>query len=89
MNTWTVSLTRKAYRQLQNLPHKIHDLVDLAITDLEKRGYKPEGWDVKKTGINEYRLRLTYRYRMRYRIYDNRKLEIEVFYLGHRRDAYK
>ena len=88
MNTWKVSITRKAYKQFQKLPYKIQDLIDLAITDLEEQGYQPEGWDVKKTGINEYRLRLTYRYRMRYRIYDNRIMEIEIFYLGHRRDAY-
>ncbi len=68
MSTWTVFLTRKAYKQFQKLPQSIQDLADLAVTDMEKQGIKPEGWDVKKTSAKEYRLRLTYRYRMRYRM---------------------
>ncbi len=88
MSTWTVFLTRKAFKQFQKLPQNIRDITDLAVTDLEKQGFKPVGWDIKKTGAKEYRLRLTYRYRMRYRITDMSELEIEVFYLGHRRDAY-
>ena len=47
------------------------------------------GWDMRKTGNNEYRVRLTYRYRMRYRVTNEQMLEIEVFYLGHRKDAYR
>ncbi len=84
-----VYLTRKAHKQLQKLPQSIQDLADLAITDLEEQGIKPEGWDVKKTDDDEYRLRLTYRYRIRYRITDRQELDIEVFYVGHRRDAYR
>jgi hypothetical protein len=40
------------------------------------------------TGPGEYRLRLTYSYRMRYRAVGG-ELEIEIFYLGHRREAYR
>jgi mRNA-degrading endonuclease RelE of RelBE toxin-antitoxin system len=89
VSTWTVYLTRKAYKQLKKLPQSIQDLVDLAVFDLEEQGIKPKGWDVKKTDENEYRLRITYRYRMRYRVNDRQELEIEVFYVGHRRDAYR
>ena len=89
MSTWTVFLSRKAFKQFQRLPQSIKDLVDLAVTDLEEQGVRPENWDVKKTSVKEYRLRLTYRYRMRYHITDMQELEIEVFYLGHRRDAYR
>ena len=86
--TWTVYLTPKAYRQLAKLPPSIQDLADLAVSDLEAQGIHPQGWDTAKTDDGEYRLRLTYRYRMRYRVTDKQALEILVFYVGHRRDAY-
>ena len=38
---------------------------------------------------DEYWSRLNYRYRMRYRVTDEQALEIDVFYIGHRRDAYR
>ena len=87
--TWNVYLTQKAYKQLAKLPSSIQDLADLAVADLEEHGTHPQGWDIRKTGNNEYRLRLNYRYRMRYRVTDERALEIEIFYVGHRRDAYR
>jgi len=34
-------------------------------------------------------VRTTYRYRMRYRVTSNQALQIEVFYVGHRKDAYR
>lgn len=87
--TWTVYLTRKADKQLAKLPQTIQDLADLAITDLEEQGISPQGWDTLKTDDDEYRLRLNYRYRLRYRVTDVRVLEIDVFYLSHRKDAYR
>lgn len=87
--SWTIYLTRKAYKQLKKLPPSIQDLVDLAVADLEAQGIHPQGWDILKTSDDKYRLRLTYRYRMRYEVTDERALEIEVFYVGHRRDAYR
>ena len=86
---WTVNLTRKAYKQLIKLPQSIQDLADLAVTDIEEQGINPQGWNTLKTGDDEYRLRLNYRYRMRYRVIDEQDLEIDVFYVGHRRDAYR
>lgn len=82
----TVTLTRRAYKQLSKLPPTIQDLADLAIADLERQGTHPRGWDILKTDQDEY-LRLNYRYRMRYRVTDT--IEIELFYIGHRRDAYR
>lgn len=87
--TWTVTLTGKAYKQLKKLPMDIQDLADAVVHNLEAEGPKPRGWDVRKTAENEYRVRLTYRYRMRYRVTSNQVLEIEVFYAGHRKDAYR
>jgi len=87
--TWTVTLTGKAYKQLQRLPADIQDLADLAVHDLEAEGPKPKGRDARKTEDDEYRVRLTYRYRMRYRVRSNQALQIEVFYVGHRKDAYR
>ena len=85
---WAVYLTHKADKQLAKLPRRIQDLADLAIADLEGQGANPQGWDTLKTDDGEYRLRLNYRYRMRYRVCHARVLEIEVFYVGHRKDAY-
>ena len=87
--TWTVYLTGKAHKQLRRLPGIVQDLADHALTDLEEQGINPQGWDTLKTSEGEYRLRLNYRYRMRYRITTEQTLEIEVFYIGHRREAYR
>ena len=87
--TWTVYLTRKAYKQPGKLPRTVQDLADLAVSDLEEQGINPQGWDTLKTEIDEYRLRLNYRYRMRYRVTTEQTLRIEVFYVGHRREAYR
>lgn len=89
MRIWTVYLTRIAYEQIGMLPRRIQDLTDLAISDLEEQGIHPKGWDVIKTARGEYRLRITYRYRMRYRVIRDRELKIEVYYVGHRREAYR
>lgn len=87
--TWTVTLTRQAGKQLARLPKSIQDLADLAIEDMESQGMHPRGWNTLKTGSGEFRLRLNYRYRMRYRQTEPGTLEIEVFYIGHRGEAYK
>jgi len=84
---WDVNLTKKAYKQLRKLPNQIQDLADDAINALEHNGPIPKYWDVKKIKTNEYRIRLNYRYRMRYSV-ENENLTIEVFYIGHRKDAY-
>ena len=87
--TWTVEFTRRAYKQLQSLPHSIQDIADLAVADLEVEGVYPRGWNCRKTGDGEYRLRLNYRYRMRFHMIDTETMLIEVFYVGHRREAYR
>ena len=87
--TWTVEFTRSAYKQLCALPVSIQDLADLAVADLEDQGINPEGWNVRRTGRDEYRLRLNYRYRMRFLMINKRSRLLEVFYVGHRREAYR
>lgn len=84
---WKVYIANKAYKQLKKLPLLIQDLADEAIHDLEKEGYNPKHWDVKKIDKDDFRIRLNYRYRMRYRII-NKELHIEIFYIGHRKNAY-
>ena len=83
--SWKVYLTRSAYRRLKKLPGVVLDLVELAIVDLEDQGVSPLGWNTLKTGPDEYRLRLNYRYRM----LEKNTLVVEVFYVGHRKDAYR
>ena len=67
----------------------IQALAELAVTGMEEQGVNPVGWDTLKIGKDEYRLRLNYRYRMRYRVTPEQTLRIEVFYIGHRREAYR
>ena len=74
---------------MARLPQPIQDLADLAISDLEDQGINPQGWNTPKTDDDEYCLRLNYRYRMRYRITEEQALKIEIFYVGHRREAYR
>ena len=62
-------------------------MTDEAISDIETEGPIPKFWNVKKIGNEGYRIRLNYRYRMRYTI-EAEILNIEVFYIGHRKDAY-
>ena len=71
------------------LPKSIQDLADVALADLEEQGINPQGWNTLKTNDDEYRLRLNYRYRMRYRVTQEQTVEIEIFYDGHRREAYR
>jgi len=87
MRKWTVELTGKAYKQLKKLPTLIQDLADEVISDLEEQGPAPKHWDMKKIGKEGYRIRLNYRYRVRYTVEADHLL-IEIFYVGHRKDAY-
>ncbi len=89
MKKWNIHLTRNARKQLVNLPKKIQGLADDAMEDLTRQGVNLKGWDVRKTGDDEYRLRLNYRYRMRYRFIREKIVAIEVFYVGHRKDTYR
>lgn len=86
---WSVHLTRKANKQLIKLPHKIQALAYATINDLVADSIAPQGWNTRKTGENEYRLRLNCRYRMRYRVITEQMVEIEIFYVGHRQEAYR
>lgn len=87
MKTWVVKLKTSAYKQFTKLPISVKALLDCAIDDMHNQEPIPQHWDVKKIEKNEYRLRLNYRYRMRYRVMFD-YLIIEVFYIGHRKDAY-
>lgn len=88
MRNWKITLQRKAAKQLRKLPKAIQDIAFELMEDLEAEGAIPKHWDVKKTGDNEYRVRINYRYRMRYSI-AQQELIIEVFYIGHRKEAYQ
>ena len=88
MNKWTVELTKVAYKQFKKLPELIQELADEAMLALELEGAVPKFWDCKKIGAGGYRVRLNYHYRMKYKLKNN-QLIIEVFYIGHRKDAYR
>ncbi|MGI9558787.1 MAG: type II toxin-antitoxin system RelE family toxin [Thermodesulfobacteriota bacterium] len=87
---WNVYLTKKARKQIAKLPVEVKAISDEALEDLKERGVLLEEYKTKKTGDGEYSLRLNYRYRMRYRVVEKeRTVIIEVFYVGHRREAYR
>lgn len=90
MKKWAVELTKVAYKQFKKLPAGVQKLADEAIRALELEGVNPKFWDCKKIGQGEYRVRLNYHYRMKYKLKNN-QLIIEVFYtyIGHRKDAYR
>lgn len=86
---WAVGFSNRAQKQLEKLPKKIQESAYDALDDLQREGVNPTKWNVRKTGDNEYRrLRLNYRYRMRYIVIKEGVVEIEIFYVGHRKDAY-
>lgn len=84
---WSIQITKQAAKSIKVLPKSIQEVVLLALEALKNEGSRPRYWDVLQTDKNEFRLRLNYRYRMRYRVV-NEVLVIEVFYTGHRKDAY-
>lgn len=88
MKKWKITLQRKAAKQFQKLPKAIQDMAFELMEDLEAEGATPKYWDVKKTSDNEYRVRINYRYRMRYKV-GQKEFIIEVFYIGHRKEAYQ
>jgi len=85
---WALKVSKSAAKSLKLLPKSVQEIVLLALEALKSEGPVPKHWDVLQTDSGEYRLRLNYRYRMRYRA-DKRVVVIEVFYIGHRKDAYR
>lgn len=80
-----VLLNNKAKKGLNSLPIKLKQNAFLFLKDL-KQGANPPGWNIKKTGENEYRARINYRHRIRYFLDGE---IIKVFYIGPREGAYK
>jgi len=83
-----VLVRKDVEKGIGKLPDLIRKLVAEALDDLAAQGPWPHGWNVKQIGSQGYRLRLTYRYRMRYAA-EQRVLLIQVIYVGHRKDAYE
>ena len=89
MEKWEVGFTRQALKQRGRLPERVRSVVVKAVRGLQEHGVRLKGWDIRKTGDDEYRLRLNYRYRMRYKVIRKGLMKIEVFYVGHRKEAYR
>lgn len=84
---WSIQVSREVAKNMRRLPKNVQEIALLALEALKNEGPVPKYWDILKTDQGEYRMRLNYRYRMRYRVIE-KILVIEVFYLGHRKDAY-
>jgi len=84
---WSLQEKKSILKNLRTLPANVVEIYAVAREDLQALGPVPKGWDVRKIDVNEYRLRLNYRYRIRYLVDEGIKI-ISITYLGHRKDAY-
>jgi mRNA interferase RelE/StbE len=82
---YTVLIKRSAEREMNRLPGDTFERVSLAILALEKEP-RPNGCK-KLRGLDAYRLR-TGDYRVLYTV-DDRKRQVEITAVGHRRDVYR
>ncbi|MDB5006172.1 MAG: type toxin-antitoxin system RelE/ParE family toxin [Mucilaginibacter sp.] len=85
MPNYTLVLSKKAEKQLDNLPDHIAEPILNAITNLEENP-RPQGYK-KLTGRPGYRIRIG-NYRVIYDIFDT-QLIVEIITLGHRKDIYE
>jgi mRNA interferase RelE/StbE len=84
MQHYTVSLTKKAQKQLDKLSDEIVEPILEAISNLEENP-RPVGYK-KLKGRNGCRIRVG-NYRIIYEIFDS-VLLIDVIAIGHRKDIY-
>ena len=85
MAKYTVSLSKRAQKQLDKLSDAVAEPIFLAI---EKLGDNPRPHGCKKLkGRNAYRIRIG-DYRVIYEIFDAQLL-VDVIDLGHRREIYE
>ena len=82
---YTISILRKAQKELADLPMEAYERVRGAIYDLGEDP-RPQGCR-KLTGRDGWRIRVG-DYRLIYEIDDNRQAII-VLHVGHRRDVYR
>ena len=82
---YTVSILRRAQRELAGLPSREYERVLDAVRNLGPNP-RPRGC-LKLTGREEWRLRIG-RYRVIYEI-DDKEETVTVFHVGHRRDVYR
>lgn len=80
-----VFLNNRARKGFDALPRKIQQNALLFLKDL-RYGTNPPGWNIKKTGEKEFRVRIDYRHRIRYQ---QEGETIKIFYIGPREGAYK
>ena len=86
--SWNIKEKKSILKSVKKLPVEILTIYGEAKDDLANEGPVPVGWDVCKINDNEYRLKLNYRYRIRYMVDITIKI-IGITYLGHRKDAYR
>jgi len=85
MSNYTVLLTKKAQKQLDNLSNNIAEPIIDAIAKLEQNP-RPAGYK-KLKGREGYRIRAG-NYRIIYEIFESR-LIVDIITLGHRKDIYE
>lgn len=84
---WKVSITKKASKELANLPKQIVLIYQALIEDLEREGPFPKGWDSKPLkGSEEIRIRLNREYRVLIVVIEP---DLIVIKIAHRREVYE
>ena len=84
MPEYTVSLSKKAQKQLDKLSDNIAEPILAAIADLEENP-RPQGY-IKLKGRGGYQVRVG-NYRIIYEVFDL-ELIVVIIALGHRKDIY-
>ena len=85
MNKYSVSLTKKAQKQLDKLSDEVIEPIIIAISKLEDNP-RPSGYK-KLKGRDGYRIRVG-NYRIIYEIFDF-VLVVDVIAIGHKKEIYK
>ena len=84
---WVVTITNQARKSLQKLPKRILIIYRTLVSDMEREGPMPFGWDAcPLKEKDEIRIRLNREYRV---LVVALKPNIIVVRVAHRREAYK
>ncbi len=88
MANWQVQFTKKAAKQVRDLPKAIQDSLKALIVELENVGPVRGNWaNYSKLGPSEHHCHLSYRYVACWRVVDGQVVIIEVTYVGTREKA--
>lgn len=84
---WIVTETKRAKKKIERLPKKVQQIYRVLVSDLEKDGPLPYGWDSKPLrGREEIRIRLNREYRVLLVVLKPNLIVVKV---AHRKEVYE